>query len=155
VVGNFSPDGTRLVYPVLVRGARGQEFYTHLEIADLETLTRTRLSGAADAPVEDSYAVWSPDGTQLLVARRYLDARYTPGTQIYLLDPATGEATPLIVDAGYNHAGMHWDATGHRIVFQRFAVTAQDALPEVWVYDLDTRALTRVAENAFFPAWLP
>jgi dipeptidyl aminopeptidase/acylaminoacyl peptidase len=155
VVGNFSPDGTRLVYPVLVRGARGQEFYTHLEIADLEALTRTRLSGAADAPVEDSYAVWSPARPHLLVARRYLDARYTPGTQIYLLDLATGEATPLIVDAGYNHAGMHWDATGHRIVFQRFAVTAQEALPEVWVYDLDTKALTRVAENAFFPAWLP
>lgn len=155
VVGAFSPDGTRLVHPVLVRGARGTEFYTHLEITDLKALTRIPLSSAEDAPVEDSYAVWSPDGTRLLVARRYLDTRFTPGTQIYLVDPATGDASPLVVDARYNHAGLHWDPTGHRIVFQRFAMNAQDPKPEVWVYDLDSGALTRVAENAFFPAWLP
>jgi Tol biopolymer transport system component len=155
VVGTFSPDGTRLVHPVLVRGARGGEFYTQLEITDLKALTQTRLSGPDDAPVEDSYAAWSPDGTLLLVARRYLDTRFTPGTQIYLLDPATGDATPLVVDARYNHAGLHWDPTGHQIVFQRFAMNAEDPKPEVWVYDLDTGALTRVAENAFFPAWLP
>ena len=34
VSGAFSPDGSKLVFPVLVRGAIGQEFYTHLEMVD-------------------------------------------------------------------------------------------------------------------------
>ena len=155
VVGAFSPDGTRLVYPVLVRGALGQQFYTHLEMADLDALTRTSLSGPDDAPVEDGSAVWSPDGTKLLVARRALDEHFTPGKQIVLLDVATGEVTPLVVDASYNHAGMGWDAAGRQIVFQRFSLVEENARPEVWVVDLHTGALRQVAENAFLPAWVP
>lgn len=153
--GQFSPDGTRLVYPVLVRGAWSQEFYTHLEMVDFETEQRTRLSGPEESPVEDGYAVWSPDGQSLLVARRYLDERFTPGKQIYRLDVATGEAEPQVVDASYNHSAMQWDAVGRRIVFQRFPVESQAGRPEIWTYDTETGELVQVAANAFLPAWVP
>lgn len=152
--GAFSPDGTRLVYAVLVRGALGQEFYSHLRLADLTTGTVTALSGPEDTPVEDGVAAWSPDGAALVITRRYLDARYTAGKQLYLLDVAAGTA-PLVVDAAYNHAVPRWDAAGRRIVFQRFSLVTPGAQPEVWTLDLETSTLTRVAENAFFPAWVP
>ncbi|MBN1680098.1 MAG: PD40 domain-containing protein [Anaerolineae bacterium] len=155
VVGRFSPDGSQLVYPVLVRGALGQEFYTHLEIVDFDTVTRTRVSGPEDTPVEDADAVWSPDGQILLIARRYLDERYTPGQQLYLLDLATDIIEPLVVDASYNHSAMSWDASGRRIVFQRFSLSAPGARPEIWTFDLDTGELAQVADNAFLPAWVP
>lgn len=155
VVGDFSPEGNRLVYPVLVAGALGQQFYTHLELADFDAGTTAPLSGDAATPVEDGAAIWSPDGTQLLVARRYLDGRYTPGKQLYLLDPATGEATPLVIDDQYNHAAMHWDASGSRIVFQRFALQDPDARPEIWSLDLNTNAIEKVADNAYLPDWVP
>ncbi len=155
VVGQFSPDGNRLVYPVLARGLIGQQFYTHLEMADLDTLSRRSISGGDDTPVEDSGAVWSPDGTRLAVARRYLDGRYTNGKQIYLLDPDTGEAEPLVVDPAYNHSAIRWDASGRRIVFQRFSLGGAGARPEIWTVDVETGALEQVADNAFLPAWVP
>ncbi|WP_119066004.1 Ig-like domain-containing protein [Aggregatilinea lenta] len=155
VVGAFSPGEDLLVYPVLVAGAIGQQFYTHLELADFDAGTTSPISGDAAAPVEDGSAIWSPDGTQLLVARRYLDGRYTPGKQLYLLDPATGDATPLVIDSTYNHAAMHFDASGTRIVFQRFALQDPDAQPEIWMLDLNTNAIRKLADNAFLPDWVP
>ena len=153
--GLFAPDGERLVYPVLVRGALGQEFYAHLMLADLSARTEVSLSGEPDAPVDDGFAAWSPDGTRLVVARRYLDDRYTAGKQLYTLDVATGEAAPLLVDAAYTHAAPQWDTTGRFVVYQRFALAEADARPEVWVLDTDTGEARMLAQNAFFPAWLP
>ncbi len=153
--GLFAPDGERLIYPVLVRGALGQEFYAHLMLADLSAQTEVSLSGEPDAPVDDGFAAWSPDGTRLVVARRYLDERYTAGKQLYTLDVATGEATPLLVDAAYTHAAPQWDASGRFVLYQRFALAETDAQPEVWVLDTHTGEARMLAQNAFLPAWLP
>ncbi len=154
ISGAFSPDGSKLVFPVLVSGAIGQEFYTHLEMVDFVGQAGGLVTGDRDAPIDDAFAAWSPDGTKLALARRYLDSRYTAGRQIYLLDLTSGDVTPLVVDPAYNHAGLRWDSAGRRLVFQRFALAEADALPEVWVYDLDTGALTHVADDAFLPAWV-
>ena len=153
--GVFSPDGGRLVYPVLVRGAAGEVFYTHLEMVDFAAGERTRLSGEPDAGVEDGGAAWSPDGTRLVVARRYLDDRYTLGRQLYLLDPTSGDVEPLVVETDFTHAAMHWDASGRYVVYQRFSVLDPDTQPEVWLVDVATRETRQVAPDAFFPAWLP
>lgn len=153
--GFFAPDGERLVYPVLVRGALGEEFYAHLMLADLSTQTETSLSGEPGAPVDDGHAAWSPDGTRLVVARRYLDDRYTAGKQLYTVDAATGDAAPLLVDAAYTHAAPQWDTAGRYVLYQRFALAEVGAQPEVWVLDTGTGQARMLAQNAFFPAWLP
>lgn len=153
--GTFSPDGRRLVYPVLERGAIGVEFYTHLEMVDFDTQTRTRLSGQPETPVEDGFAAWSPDGSQMVITRRHLDERFTSGKQLYLMDIESGDITPLVVDAAYIHAAPTWDAAGQRIVFQRFSLIMEGARPEIWMLDLPTGMLTLIAQNAFLPAWVP
>ncbi|MEB2289069.1 MAG: permease [Anaerolineae bacterium] len=153
--GSFAPDGARLVYPVLVRGALGQEFYAHLVLADLSAGTQLSLSGAPDALVDDGLATWSPDGARLVVARRYLDERYTAGKQLYTLDAAAGDAALLLADAAYTHAAPQWDATGRYVLYQRFALAEADAQPEVWVLDTHTGQARMLAQNAFLPAWLP
>ncbi len=153
VSGHFSPDGTRLVYPVLTNGALGSEFYTHLLLYDFTSGTTTNLSGE-DAPIDDGEASWSPDGTRLIVARRYLDsARFQRGKDLYLLDPASGDVQALVTDRGTNHAIPRWDKSGRRIIFQRFSLADPEAGPEIWLLDLDTGELSLVAENAFLPAW--
>ncbi len=132
----------------------GPQFYTHLEIANFVDGERVRASGSEDTPVEDSFADWSPDGETLVIARRYLDDRYTAGKQVYALDLASGEATPLVVDGQYTHAAPQWDASGRRVVYQRFDLITPDAVPEIWVTDLSTDSPTLVSANAFFPAWV-
>ena len=129
-----------------------------LSVASMEVLAESPTPPFPvdeDTPVEDSGAVWSPDGTRLAIARRYLDGRYTPGKQIYLLDPDTGEIEPLVVDPEYNHGALRWDASGRRIVFQRFSLSTAGARPEIWTVDVETGALELIAENAYLPAWVP
>jgi Tol biopolymer transport system component len=150
VVGSFSPDGTQLVYPVLRQGALGTQFYTHLNLVNLDTEELTSLSGPDDAPVEDVLGYWSPDGQRILILRRYLDTRYTAGIQIYDLDPATGDAEPLIVDADINHSGVSFQ--GRQILYHQYPLSGSG--PEVWLYDMDNGERTQIAVNAFLPHWL-
>ena len=50
---------------------------------------------------------------------------------------------------------MRWDASGRRIVFQRFSLGGPGARPEIWTVDVKTGAMEQVADNAFLPAWVP
>lgn len=155
IVGDFSPDGTKLVYPVLIRGAIGNSFYTHLEMVDLEKGVRSRMSGAPEAPLEDRQAFWSPDGQTLAVTRRYFDTRGTTGTQVYLIDVETGAETPLIVDPNYTHGWLAWSPDGSWLVMQRFNQAAPNSFPEIWAYSIATGELQMLSENGMFPGFLP
>ncbi|MBZ0304619.1 MAG: Ig-like domain-containing protein, partial [Anaerolineae bacterium] len=81
IVGSFSADGTKLIYPILVRGAIGDTFYTQLEGLEISGAlsegSRTRITGDPETPIEDVQGFWHPDGVHIALARRYLDDRYT------------------------------------------------------------------------------
>lgn len=153
--GIWSPEGNRLLYPILVRSARGVEFYTHLEMADLVRDARVPITGPFDTPIEEGSADWSPDGRALLIARRYMDEHYSAGRQIVQMDLLTGAAETLVADPQYTHAAPQWDADGRWIVYQRFDLVTPDALPEIWIYDTITDEAFLVLTNAFLPAWGP
>jgi Tol biopolymer transport system component len=156
IVGEFSEDGSKLVYPILVRGAIGSTFYTHLELVDFEANKRTQVTGPSESAIEDMLGFWRPGyPTQLAVERRYLDNRYTDGPQVYLLDTETQEATPLIVDAAYNQGSLEWSPDGNMLVMQRFNRSVQGARPEIWVYSLNSEDLTLIAEDAYLPSFVP
>lgn len=154
--GAFSPDGTRLVYPDVVIAQEGAR--THLGVADLESAQLDRLNQPSD-PVDDEGAVWMPDGQSLIVRRRYLDERYTPGRQIYQVGIATGDSKPLLVDADYYHGAIALDPSGQLLLVQRFrqegAPGTEPAVPEIWVLGLADNSLTLAASNAFLPQWAP
>lgn len=154
LVGSWSPDSRELAYPVLTRGLLGEQFYTYLEAVNLDDQTRRRISGPEDEPVEDKEGIWIDDQT-MIIARRYLDGRFTRGAQIYRLNVTTGQAEPLVIDAEYHHAVLSADPAGQRLVFQRLSLTQPDARPEIWIYDLVTQELKLVATNAYLPGWLP
>lgn len=156
--GALSPEGGRLVYPELVFDESRAR--SRLLLADLNTQEITPLTDTSEQ-ADDDTAVWHPDGTQLAVGRRYWDDRYTRGLQIYLMDAETGETEPLLVDERYAHGFFLWDPTGEQLVMQRFPQLTEDGeintagRPEVWTYDVERDELVMVAENAFFPRWVP
>ena len=157
-VGAFSPDGTQMAYlEIQVRESSGT--HTRVRLADLTTGTTAPLD-SPDEPVDDERVVWSPDGRYLALGRRYTDERYTPGRQIYRFDLETGEAEPLVVDAGYYHGYFAWDASGRWLVFQRFPdpgaqPDANDIHPEVWTVDTISGTLSKIATDVFLPQWVP
>lgn len=157
-VGAFSPDGLRYVFPELLR--RGEQFYTYLKIADLSIPSVDDLTNVND-PVEDAYAAWHPDGRRITIGRKYLDNRATPGLQIFLLTPETGEMQPLVVDPRYANSPFSWDASGTLLVIQRFQRLLDDGqpntsgLPEIWTYNLLTGELVQVYVDGMQPQWMP
>lgn len=163
-IGTLSPDGQYLVYPEVTQQRQTiddettQRIVTYLKIADLDTLEYNDLTDP-NAPIDDTNAAWHPDGQRLVIERRYTDERYTRGYQIYWYDRATGNVDPLIYDPDYSHGFFEWNATGDKLVAQRFRIASigsenVDSRPSIWVKDIETGELHLIAENAFFPRWV-
>jgi Tol biopolymer transport system component len=155
----LSPDGMRVVYPHLIitetQGAR-----TTLDMADLENQRVIQLSHAGE-PVDDATTAWHPDGRRLIVARRYIDNRYTRTRQLYLMDTEDLSIEPLIYEPRYFNGYFSWDPLGQMIVMQRFPEMTEDGQPnnngrpEIWTYHLANDELLQAAENGYFPRWIP
>lgn len=157
--GALSPNGAQIVFPELTF-AEGQGTRSYLQLADLETQELRRLS-APDDPAQDERADWRPDGEALAIARRYEDQRYTRGYQVFLMNPDDGSVEQLTDDPRYANAFFSWGPAGDQLVIQRFPELTEDGQPnpagrpEIWVMDVATRALTKIADNAFHPRWAP
>jgi len=156
--GEMSPDGLRVVYPEIMLEANQARSY--LQLVDLSKQEMRRLTQPED-PVDDDIAAWSPDGTRLLIGRRYTDDRYTRGKQLYILNPEDSSVEPILVDDRYQNGFFSWDPTGAQVLVQRFpdALAMNDpvnpGLPEIWTIDVQTKAAIRVAEDAFNGRWVP
>ena len=155
--GALSPDGQRLAYPdILVNEGGGVN--TILRLAGLTDQSDTLLT-TPDAGLDDSRALWRPDGEMLAVARR--DASVARGYQVYEVDPDTGEARLLTNDRRYSNMFFWWDATGDQLVLQRFPELDEnlqpnlDGRPEIWTLDTATDEMTLVVEDGMLPRWVP
>jgi Tol biopolymer transport system component len=151
----FAPDGRRFVYAQLFMvGAR---FSTELELVDLDRPAAgiTRLSGADNPAVEDRNVAWHLDGQRMAVTRRILNGDGLPSAQIYWMDAATGQITPLLVDAEYFHGALSFDPTGRYLLFQRFRTADNAPAPGIWVLEVESGRVWQVAESGYLPRWLP
>ena len=156
---SLSPDGTQIVFPEILLGDSLVRAY--LQIADLDTLQFQVLTQPEENAF-DATTAYRPDGTSIAISRRYLDGdRFTAGQQIFLLDIQDGSLDPLIFDANFSHGVFSWSPDGRYLIIQRFqnasATTpiTNATLTEIWRYDMTTRQLTRIAENAYSPRWIP
>ncbi len=154
--GALSPDGKHLLYPEMI--TQNDEPRTVLRSADLDTEDSALVSDP-DGTTSDQAGAWSPDGTQIAIARQ--DDAVARGTQIVLLDLRTDAVASLTDDPRYSNSSFWWDPTGTQLVIYRFPLLGEDlkpdplARPEIWTLDVASRALTKVASNAFLPSWVP
>lgn len=155
VSGVFAPDGNRLAYPLIASGAAGTSYYTHLELATLDSGDTIYLSGEQANPVDDLSIAFHPQDESAAITRRYLDNRYTEGGQVYLLDLTTLQETPLVVDRNYSHSYVNWSADGSYLVMQRFDFRNTRPVTEVWIYEIASGTLRQLSTNAYQPAFLP
>jgi len=155
--GQFAPGNRQqLVYQQLIMAPQGAlRQLSVADFADKAAYTIHPLTPPDGALTDDSAASWNPDGAHLIVMRRYLDDRETQYAQAYQIDVVTGEAQPIVVDPQYAHGALSWSPDGGRLLMQRYPFMQPDGQTGIWIYAAQSKTLIQVAQNGFFPQWLP
>lgn len=167
LLGSWSPDGTRLVYPDIVfpdegrPGLTGSEeaeplYYSHIYLVDVTSGRTADISPGSDWMVEDASPSFSPDGRWLAFTRKFLDPeRWTPGRQIWLMNNDRTDPHPLTDVPGVTFSSLTWSPGSERLAFMRkpLADFAQPA--EIWWIDVSSGETSLVVEDGFLPGWLP
>jgi Tol biopolymer transport system component len=163
--GSWSPDGTRLVYPeIYFLPARGNEeqnqsdsaYYSHLYQTDVTSGETEDISPGDTLQVEDASPVFSPDGTRLAFARKYLAPdRWTPGRQLWLLDLSEASSLELTSEPGYTFSAISWEPDSQRLAYMRRDSSDLTRGPEIWWMDLDTMEPALLVQGGFLPQWIP
>ncbi|MEJ2011082.1 MAG: Ig-like domain-containing protein [Anaerolineales bacterium] len=163
--GSWSPDGTRLVYPeIYFVPAQGDEeqgqsdtaYYSHLYQTDVTSGGTQDISPGDALQVEDASPVFSPDGTRLAFARKYLDPeRWSPGRQLWLLDLSGVGSTELTSEPNYTFSAISWDPDSQRLAYMRRASSDLALGPEIWWMDLDTMESDLLVPGGYLPQWIP
>ncbi len=154
----FSPDGTRLIYPAFT--VRDRDVRTVLQVADVRTSEVSEIPGI-EGQAQEALADWKPDGSAIVIARRGPDSDSSRGRQLFLMDPQSGDAQPLVTDGEYDHSYFAWDPSGEMLVLERSLALSggsageQRIRSQVWTYDLAAATLKMLAANAFQPRWVP
>jgi len=161
--GNWHPNGIEYVAPEIffvdisptsTLTETGQFATSHLILFNRQDGNVQDLSQADD--LEDASPAFSPRGTFLAFARKYLDAqRWTPGRQIWAMEFNSREAKQLTNDPTYNHYGFAWSPAGDQFVYMRFNQTTLTEPPEIWLMNPLTGLRNRLVIGGYDPQWLP
>ncbi|HSQ27975.1 MAG TPA: Ig-like domain-containing protein [Anaerolineales bacterium] len=127
---------------------------SHLILFDRLTNSTSDLTPADD--MEDSSPSFSPDGSYLAFARKYLDQyRWTPGRQLWVMMPETGQAQAITDDSYYTHYEFAWSPDSKLLAYVRFNQTLLTNPPEIWLLELLNVERTLLVENGYWPQWIP
>lgn len=136
-------------------------------LGDLNTLPYAHLMrfNASDGSVqdlsgtdylEDTSPSFSPDGTLLAFARRYLDvAHWTPGRQLWIMHPDGSDAHALSQDPQYNYYNFAWSPDGSHLAYARFNQAVLTEPPEIWWIDVNGVQAVQLIKGGYAPQWIP
>ncbi len=158
--GHWHPDGTAFLAPEIfflntgVVAGLPSLANSHLILFNLSSKETQDLTPAED--MEDTTPVFSPDGVYLAFARKYLSLqRWTPGRQLWVMMPATGQTQPVTNDPDYTHYEFVWSPDSKQLAYVRFDQTVIKTPPEIWLLELVNAKRIRLVEDGYMPQWLP
>ena len=154
----WRPDGSSLLAPEVVEEVTGLLDTTisgHLLLyAAQPPLTITDLTAAHD--LEDTSPAFSPDGSQVAFARRYVDLqRWTVGRQLWVMQTDGSGARQLTDDPFYNHYAFAWSPDGLQIAYLRSDQSNLSQPLELWVMGIDGSNPLQLVIGGYAPQWIP
>ena len=161
--GAWTPDGTAFIAPEISlvpadstdqQGSTDSLATSKLVRYDLRTNSSQTISQGIY--LEDSWPTFSPDGDTMAFARRFLDAaHWTPGRQIWLMDPNGNHARGLTQAPFFNHANLSWNPNGGQLAYIRFNQETLTDPPELWIINNDGNTPIKLVTGGYDPLWIP
>jgi Tol biopolymer transport system component len=168
LVGSWSPEGTRLMYPDIVfadEQAFGEQepssgeaplYYSHLYMMDVTSGRVLDASPGEDWMVEDASPSFSSDGRWVAFTRKFLDAqRWTPGRQLWLMNSERTTVQRLSDDPGATFSSLAWSPDSQRLAYMRRDVADLSRPSEIWWVDVISGVAVKVVEGGYLPQWIP
>lgn len=159
LLGSWSPDGKYLILPEIVfpnvtelKGGGAADFYSHLYRVEAATLIIRDLSLGS---VEDASPVYSPDGEWIAFGRKFLDDRWTPGRQVWVMRADGSQPRPITDDPDFSHASLTWNPDSTRIAYMRLNLADPNEMPEIWMTDRTNKVREFLVEGGYLPRWVP
>jgi TolB protein len=156
LLGSWSPDGQYLVVPEIVfpneTGTEAIDFFSHLFRLESTTSAVIDLSSGM---VEDASPAYSPDGSWIAFARKYLDSRWTPGRQLWLMRADGSQARPLTDNPDFNHSSLAWSPDSGMLAYMRLSQADINLSPEIWITDLEQENQRLLVVGGYLPQWMP
>jgi Tol biopolymer transport system component len=160
--GDWHPDGDRYIVPEITfvqLEDPGEDLLqeigsSHLILYQVSDGTSVDLT-VLDT-LEDTAPLFSPDGSQIAFARKYLTVeQWTPGRQVWLMGLNGIDMVQLTNEPYYNHYSFSWNPAGETLAYVRFNQVALIEPPEIWVIDPGTSQASLVIEGGYAPQWIP
>jgi Tol biopolymer transport system component len=159
LLGSWSPDGQYLIVPEIVfpsesgEGHDDQaEFFSHLYRL---TASSSEVIDLSSGMVEDASPAYSPDGSWIAFARKYLDSRWTPGRQLWLMRSDATQARPLTDDPDFSHSSIAWSPNSAMLAYMRLNQADTNLQPEIWIMDLAEENHQLLVVGGYLPRWMP
>lgn len=168
--GDWHPAGRYFVAPEInfleastPASTTGQPSLANSHLMLFDRLQQTMQDLSVEIEAEDTSPSFSPDGSSLAFARKYLDRlRWIPGRQVYLMHlPADlaslpgSQALPITASPDFNHYDLAWNPDGQQIAYVRFNQTMPVEPPEIWLLDLLSGRSVKLITGGYAPAWIP
>jgi Tol biopolymer transport system component len=149
-MGSWSPDSNRMAYSDFVAtedGAREAVLQADFLIDDVINLFGHRSNESSFSGPE-----WSPTERWIAVKSRESD---TVQDELLLMTPDGLYGVVFAGDEGYTYLNYHYDPAGRYIIYQRAELGIAFAVPEIFVFDEETKQTELLISGGAFPAWLP
>lgn len=156
--GEWRPGGAEFVLTREWTGERIVETHAFLVDArrgDLRDLSVASRGAVSARPVADGAPAWSPDGLWLAVRRRFPAERdLAPPGELWLLAADGSSQLAIVTAQGLDHDAPAWSPDGRWLAFVRAQRTGDPATSDIWVRDMDSGVLVRLAAG-IQPRWGP
>jgi Tol biopolymer transport system component len=155
--GDWSPDGKFFIAPEIFYVPVGSDQPT----ATSHLISFNRLDGKTtdltkDDNLEDTGPAFSPNGSSLAFARKYLDiTRWTPGRQIWLMKADGSGARHLTDNAFDNHYDFAWSQDSRRLAYVISNQAKPTDPPELWLVNADGSNPVQLMIGGYAPQWMP